>query len=398
MADEAKIINGLFKGIPIAIDSGSVEGGRKTAIKQFPSRDTQTVEDLGLMPRRYSLDIIISDKQQQDYFAYRNALIAALESKGPGELIHPLYGRIENVVAVSYSLNETFGSFGDTTISVNFEVNNNTGIPQSSGNVVTQVATSNDAVQAAVNTDIAENFSVTEKFTGNFGAAVDKVNGIIDEAREATSFIGETAQTLNEFSAQIGELSANVNSLVSDPLALSQAVTGLFESVNGLYASASATFETFVGFFGFGDDDVVIPPDTAGRTERINNNGVLNGAVSASSLSYSYLAAVQIDYQTTLEIDALTARLDEQYEALQESGASQEVKDAVTDMRVIVLESLDEVRVNTPRVIAVDTNPTTVRLLGFNYYGDDEQGQALAELNDISDVSFIEGSIQVVTA
>ena len=129
MADEAQIINGSYKGVPIAIDSGSIEGGRKTSVKQFPSRDTQSVEDLGLRPRKYSLEIIISDKQQQDYFAYRNSLLAALESRGPGELIHPLYGRIENVVAVNYSLNESFGSFGDTTVSVNFEVNENTGIP-----------------------------------------------------------------------------------------------------------------------------------------------------------------------------------------------------------------------------------------------------------------------------
>ena len=398
MADEAQIINGSYKGIPIAIDSGSVEGGRKTAIKQFPSRDTQSVEDLGRRPRKYSLEIIISDKQGQDYFAYRNALLDALDSSGdPGELIHPLYGRIENVKAVNFSLNETFGSFGDTTVSVNFEVDSNTGIPQSSGNVVTQISAANDIVQAAVGSDIADNFSVTESFTGNFSAAVDKVNGIIDEAREATAFIGEAAQTLNEFSAQIGELSANVNGLVSDPLALSQAVTGLFESVNGLYASAGATFDTFAGFFGFGDDDEPIRQDTAGRIERQSNNNILNGAVSASSLGFAYLAITRIDFQTTREIEELTAELDAQYLAVQENGSSQEVKDAVTDMRVKVLQALEEVRVNVSQIITVQTNPTTARLLGFSYYGNDTQGETIAELNGFNDVSFVEGSAEVLT-
>lgn len=397
MADEAQIINGSYKGIPIAIDSGSVEGGRKTSIKQFPSRDTQSVEDLGLRPRKYSLEIIISDKQQQDYFAYRNSLLAALESRGPGELIHPLYGRIENVVAVSYSLNENFSAFGDTTVSVNFEVNENTGIPQSSGNVVTQISAANDVVQAAVGSDIADNFSVTESFTGNFSAAVDKVNSIIDEAREATAFIGEAAQTLNEFSAQIGELSANVNGLVSDPLALSQAVTGLFESVNGLYASAGATFDTFAGFFGFGDDDEPIRQDTAGRIERQANNNIMNGAVSASSLGFAYLAITRIDFQTTREIEELTAELDAQYLAVQENGSSQQVKDAVTDMRVKVLQALEEVRVNVSQIITVQTNPTTARLLGFSYYGNDTQGETIAELNGFNDVSFVEGSAEVLT-
>ena len=62
MADDLDIINGLFKGIPIAISSGSIEGGRKTVVKQFPNRNTQSVEDLGLQPRKYALEIIISDK------------------------------------------------------------------------------------------------------------------------------------------------------------------------------------------------------------------------------------------------------------------------------------------------------------------------------------------------
>lgn len=398
MANELQIINGSYKGIPIAIDSGGIEGGRKTAVKQFPNRDTQTVEDLGLLPRKYTLEIIISEKQQQDYFDYRNSLLAALESKGPGELIHPLYGRIENVVAINYSLNENFGSFGDTTLTVNFEVNNNTGIPQSSGNVVTQISAVNDVVQAAVGSDIADNFNVTESFTGNFSAAVDKVNGIIDKARDATAFIGETAQTLNEFNAQIGELSANVNGLVSDPLALADAITGLFESVNGLYASASATFDTLIGFFGFGDDDEPIRQDTAGRIERQVNNRVLNGAVSGASLGYTYVAITRIDFETTREIDELSAELDAQYQAVQENGSSQEVKDAITDMRVKVLEALDLARVNASQIITVQTNPTTVRLLAFNYYGDDTQGEAIAELNGFTDVSFIEGSVEVLTA
>lgn len=401
MTDEAQIITGSFKDVSIAINSGGVEGGRKTAVKQFPSRDTQTVEDLGLMPRRYTLEIIISDKiidkKKQDYFEYRNSLLAALESKGPGELIHPLYGRIENVVAVSFSLNETFGSFGDTTVTVNFEINDNTGIPQSSGNVITQVAKKNDIVQAAVAADIAENFKVTESFAGNFAAAVDKVNGIIDQARESTAFIGEAAQTLNQFSAQLGGLAANVNGLVSDPLALGQAFTGLMQSVNGLFASANATFDTFTGFFGFGDDGLAIKQDTAGRVERQNNNGALNGAVSGSSLGFAFLSATAIDFETTQEIDELTAQLDDQYEAVKEGGSSQEVVDAVTDMRVKVFEALDQVRVDTSQIVTVETTPTTSRLLAFSYYGDDTQGETITDLNGFADVSFVEGPVEVLT-
>jgi prophage DNA circulation protein len=398
MANEEQILQGFFRNIPISINSGSVDGGRKTSIKQFPNRDTQNVEDLGLQPRKYTLEIIVAQKNNQSYFGYRDSLLAALETKEPGVLIHPLYGRIEEVVAVSYSLSESFDSFGDTTVSVNFEVTENVGIPQQSSNVRSQIAAANELVKTNISTDISENFSVTNSFTGNFSSAVDKVNGIIDRTLSATSFIGETSDTLNEFSSEIGQLSANVNSLVSDPIALADSITNLFNNVNGLYASSSAAFDTFTGFFNFGNDDVEIVTNTAGKIERDQNNKVLNGSVAASALSYSYLAITDIDFETTRQIDELSAELDDQYNLVQNSGSSQDVKDAITDMRIKTLASLEEVRVNTNQIISVETNPTSTRLLGFNYYGNDEFGETISELNSISDVSFIEGNVEVLTA
>jgi len=43
MTDEARILLGSFKEIPIRIISGSITGGRKFVKKEFPSRDTQTI-------------------------------------------------------------------------------------------------------------------------------------------------------------------------------------------------------------------------------------------------------------------------------------------------------------------------------------------------------------------
>lgn len=417
MADETRILNGSFKGVEIAIISSGVDGGRKISLKQFPNRDTQSVEDLGLKPRKYTLEIFISDKANGEigYFDYRDNLLAVLESKGPGELIHPLYGRITNAVSVGYSLNENFHSFGDTVVTANFEVNNSTGIPESSGSVITQISSANDDVQDSINEDVKNKFNVVAKFTENFQAGVDKVNGIIDKAEEATAFIGEAADTLNTFAAEIGELSAKVNSLVSDPLALADSITSLFGSVNGLYASASATFDTFTGFFDFGSDDEEIKQDTAGRIEKLSNNELLNGSVAAATLSYAYLAVTRIDFETVREIDEITATLDAQYDLVLSGfsstantpihskseitvgGISQETKDAVTDMRVKVLAALDEIRVNTSQIVTVHTNPTTARVLGFSYYGDDTQGQALVDLNGFTDVSFIEGNVEILT-
>ena len=59
---------------------------------------------------------------------------------------------------------------------------------------------------------------------------------------------------------------------------------------------------------------------------------------------------------------------------------------------------VDQARVDASQIITIETLPTTTRLLAFSYYGNDEFGEVITDLNDIADVSFIEGPIEVLTA
>lgn len=397
MADELKVINGYFQSFPIAIERAGLTGGVKNSVKQYPNKNTQSVEYLGLVPRKYQLDIIISSFLENNYFNYRDRLLEVLENGKTGILIHPLYGSVENVIAVSYSINENFGSFGDTVVSVDFEINENTGVPTTSDSVITQIASLGSNVDQQAKRNIQNKFGVTGSFLGSFSGAVAKVNALIEQVKKSTEFIGEAATELNIFSNELGELSANVNSLVSDPIALSDALGSLFDNISGLYASSEATLETFAGLFGFGDDDALLTLDTAPKIERTNNNNAINASVAASSLSYGYLAAVDIEYETVRDVDAVLAALDDQYTRVVESEAEQELKDSITDMRILVLESLNELRLNASQIITVETNETSSRLLSFAYYGSDENAQTINNLNKISDVSFVSGPVEVVT-
>ena len=62
------------------------------------------------------------------------------------------------------------------------------------------------------------------------------------------------------------------------------------------------------------------------------------------------------------------------------------------------MDVFDQARVNASQIITVETLPTTTRLLAFNYFGNDDFGEVITDLNVISDVSFIEGPIEILTA
>ena len=407
MADSTRIIDGSFKGLPIRIDSGSVTGGRKNVKKEFPNRDTQTIEDLGLRPRTYNLQIVVAPRTTvaggttntlQGYFEYRDALLAVIESKGKGELIHPLYGRIENVKATVFSINENFTDFGLSRLNVTFEIDTDTGVPRQTLTALSQLTQSNTEVGTAVGSDISDNFSVSTKFKNNFGDAADKVNEIIDEAVKSTSFLGAAADEINEFNSFIGELSADVNSLITNPTDLATSVTNLFSNIDGLFGTVENTAKAFAGLFGFGgDDEDDILPTTAGRVQRIQNRAVLNGAVNASALGYAYVNVSQTSFENVREIEDAADDLEVQFQRVMASGSSDEVISAVTDMRVVVQQFFDEQKVTLKQIIEVNVYTTPARVLSYQYYAESESADQILELNNITDVSFVDGTVEIVT-
>jgi prophage DNA circulation protein len=66
-------------------------GGRRKVKYQFPYLDGQTTDDLGRKPGHFDLDVLIFGK---NYLKCLNALEAEFNKPTPGELVHPVRGKI----------------------------------------------------------------------------------------------------------------------------------------------------------------------------------------------------------------------------------------------------------------------------------------------------------------
>lgn len=419
MSDEQLIQVGSFGAIPIRINSGSITGGPKIVKKEFPNRDTQTIERLGKRPRAYNLEIIVAaltiGTTRQSYFEYRDSLIEQLERSSKADLVHPFYGLIENVVATSFTLNEDFREFGVSTVSVTFEIDSDTGIPKQVITSASELAQANEVVIAAVVADIEEEFIVDNKFLDNFSDAADKINEAFDAVEDAIAFVGEVTDKINEFNSFIGGLSARVNSLITAPLALASAIKNIFANVNGLFGTIKNTLRTFGRLFGFGGrDEEEINPTTAGRIQRKKNRVIINTAMNSLALSFSYENIAQAEFDNVRDLEEAADQLELQYQSIVESaapavvesgvsddttpGASIAVVNALTDMRVIAQQFFDEQRTTLKQIITVNTYTTSARLLSFQYYADTSNADDIIALNGITDVSFVEGATEILTA
>jgi prophage DNA circulation protein len=86
---------GSWRGVGFVMDAAETKAGRRVAIHEYPYRDDVWPEDLGKLPRRFSIQCYLTG---DDVYQQRDALIAACEQAGAGTLVHPTMGSVQCVL------------------------------------------------------------------------------------------------------------------------------------------------------------------------------------------------------------------------------------------------------------------------------------------------------------
>jgi len=109
-----------FKGAAFHVEQQGRASGRRTVLHEYPKRDMPYAEDMGLVARRYQVTGYVIQRWSPrqgashgampfNYDLARDALIAALESEGPGRLVDPYSNRVgpEMYQCERYTMTET---------------------------------------------------------------------------------------------------------------------------------------------------------------------------------------------------------------------------------------------------------------------------------------------------
>lgn len=401
-----------YKGVGFLMITSRIAGGRKDVLFEFPNSNRQTVEDLGLRPRAYSMTAIIP---HDDYFVTRDNLLRALEDGMRGPLEHPFYGRVENIVVRDFTVNERITDLGRAELQITFALSDNIGIPQKAENAISEANAANNALGDSIASDATDGFEVDVNEVGNFQDAKDLLNGVVDAYETVQSAAVAVTTQINQYAAQVNAFSTGINQLIATPQNLINSIRNIFSTMNGLYGSVDATFDAFTNgsLFDFGGNDSQIIQSTSTRVQRAQNRNMINQTIQTISLGYAYLNAAQIDFQTTDDIDAVNKILEDQYNKITSatgvavdgiatpietiSGISDGSLTAITDLRTIANQLLDEKRIEARKVITVFTRKMPMSVIAYQYYEDTTLTDTLLELNAIKGASFVEGNIKILT-
>jgi len=300
-----------FKGVTFPCTVSQTRVGRAQIIHRFINSNKNSIEDQGLDPRGYSLTAVISGT---NYLQDRDRLLATIEEGGKGTLIHPFYGRIENIVAFPVTIEEKMSALGRVEIPLVFELDESEGIPTKLINSSSEISQKKLKVLDSFSTEVKDKFKVTSTATGNFESAKNKLDGFVISLIKNVTTATISGGLANGFKAAVNDFSSNINLLINNPEELGIQMTDLMGDISNLYDEPEQILEVSGRFFDFGDDDTPIVETTTGLTERALNNSTLNKTIQGSALAVAYEAAGLIEYGTVEEIDSVSNNLESIFE------------------------------------------------------------------------------------
>lgn len=406
--DKEKLQQASWRGFKFLMDNVTTTGGQKTVVHEYPNSNRRTVENLGEMPDAYEVRAIINQTgNRDDYFTKKAALRAAIKLPGLGEFIHPWDGKIICAVDGEYSFTETDRELGVTVFTFRLLVSTEDILPKAATSTRSIVSSAAENARSALSNSVGEIFGVSINFPSNFQEAEELLNNAGDWMDDKRSVFRQASDSISDVTRVIDNFKGDVIELIDAPAKLGTDIIGMYQSVTTLFTQPAERLEALKQFFGFGDDFANINPDTESRIERLTNQNNIVDVMNAAALIETYDAASLVQFSNVKEIDSAQVDLENQYQKIMSdynvtsdntSGLNEESAAALFNLRDQSRKFLDEQRINTPRIVPILTRETSIQLLAFQYYGSSEPTEELIGLNDIFDVSFVKGNIDILSA
>lgn len=398
MAWEQTLYDASFRGVAFEYFGVDDSGDKSLATHQAPYANDAIIHDMGNNPRNISMTAIIDGA---DYEQALEALLDALEAKGAGELIHPIFGAI-TAICTSHRIKHDSEIVDGCTVEMQFVQTK----PERSIQHFTPepMPAANQTADSIILAAPAEELTVYQEQLAAIGSEA--------AAAQARSIPETIRSRLREVRTTLGTNLVRVDNLLSPPVWLGSIVgdvDGIVKMLPLDYDPMSNWRRLFNRIKAIGDvfDDSNVPP--LRRTGQV---------LPAAMISRGVIAILESEQKApTLTPDDLTAINDEARQQIQDAidqvrgdNSEQNEQDLPvvnTDITPIIrdlkkaaaqLQTLTDSVINSrpPLIKHTVAAPCTWRLLAHLLYGDYMRADELARLNrGLVDASVIEAGTQV---
>lgn len=376
-----------FRDAEFRVSGSEHTGGRRTVKHSYPLRDVPFVEDMGLRPRTFTIEgFVFGD----DYFTAKNKLIAALETSGPGELLHPYFGRIR-VACSTFRVRETYDDGGVARFSIEFDATTaEPPQPTAVTDPVAKVKLSAADAAARVREAFLDTYDVEsqpafalESLTAAISAAGSKMGSALAPAVSGT-------QELAALTQRAAALVSEAATLMRSPVDLADGMAEIMASLTSSTLVARRGVEALLEAYSF-SAGARPPATTPVRIQERANFDAVTAFVRRLVIIQAAQIAVDQTYDSHNDAldtsEAIAESLEEQMEAVDDE-AYPSLWQLTTDLR----RALPGVNSTLPRLMSytpIITEPSLA--LAYRLYGSVAMEADLVARNAIRHPGFVRG-------
>lgn len=360
-----------FRGVPFQVTLDEDERGRRLVVHEFPGRDKPYLEGMGRTPNRFTLEgFCVGD----DHLDQAEALQAECLKPGPGELVHPWYGKMQ-VECESIRIRHEQTELRMTRVSLAFlEI----GEIQAVKRVVNTQARAAVSAQAVVDAQreeftaafrfIDQPYSAAQKLLNQVRAAIDTVSRSRDQVAQSAAYV----QRIQALRSQIETLVYSAANLAEEFIAL--ITLGLLTEAADQSPDPRTVYKGLAPLFTFAPVGLTDSGPGTAFGQLIRGVAIAQGGHVLSL----------VEFESIEEAGEMKTRLYDAMDVLTLDGVPDTLFSAVHDLRAAVERDVSERAVQLPRVVEL-TLPdfTSALLLSYQLYGTVAEEESILRRNRI---------------
>ncbi len=353
-----------FRGAAFHVESADSNHGRRQAVHEFAQRDVPYTEDLGRKAREFSVTGYLIGK---NYQIARDALVAACETPGPGQLVHPYRGEL-TVVCRGLTVSESSQDGGMCRVSITFLESGKASFPSAVTDSINAIGKAGNSV-----TDAARGGFLSRFLTDGFpafvrDAAAARLTQVTDFlASPGFSLAGEL-DAAADYAYSVRELAADAYDLVLEPTKLADRLLDVFGMVRSAFGGNS--FGMLSSIFSSFDDTYTGSTTTPSRQQQGANYDAMGELVRQVSISEAAKSAVVTEFPSYQEAIATREVLLEAIDEEAEYTTNDEAFVSLVALRAEVVRGIPQDGQRLPQLVEyVPPSTLPALVVAHNLYG-----------------------------
>ena len=389
-----------FRGAVFHVPDDSAKLGRRLVGHVYPGLDLPYTEDMGRKPRGFSLTAFVLG---ENYKQARDALIAACEEEGPGELVHPWLGK-HTVTCEGCTVRHSTSELMQVSFQLEFQEAGERNYPATEKDYAYQVADQTSQLKTTAGQVFQSLYSVVgpawlqTAASGDIKSALALVKGVVQvmpgplDAAASAEFMAK----VEAIAQQVDQAVSNPETLVSEVIAAALEGLGALTKDSGTAVTASVNLAQAAGdkekaaAYGVTLSGLADTPTTPLRRQQAQNQKAVIWAVKDLALSEAVTAAVSMDFTSWQDardtrdklLDALEDRILEAGESSDDAGVQSMAR--LEALRSTVIGSFSQELASLPKLKQV--TPHTVMplaVLSYDLYQDLDRMDEMAARNGV---------------